>query len=145
MNRVGVSSCDISQRFVIHLCIPLRFYRCDLIRSISHAVHLHLLWPVLPFSDLLSILIRSAMHPFILFTLDFSSSSFVCKALSTDDTVVELISLNMVFSFINIPVFAITRTPFHCVSPYFKSFSTQTAHTSTVTLVSALGYTISLD
>ena len=145
MYGVEVSSGDLSQWFVNHLYIPLRFYHYDLIRSISHFVHLHLLWPVMLFSDLLSILFCSAMHPFILFTLDFSSSSFICMALSTDDTVVELTSLKIVSSFINVRVFAITRTPFHCVSPYFKSLSTQTAHTSTVTLVFALVHTILLD
>ena len=86
-----------------------------------------------------------SMHPFILFTLDFSPSSFICKALPMDDTVVELTSLKIMSSFINIRVFAITGTPFHCVSPYFKSFSTQTAHKSTITLVSALVYTVSLE
>ena len=145
MYGIDVSSCDVSKWFMNHLYLPLRFHRCDLIRSISHFVHLHLLWPVLPFSDLLSILFCSAMHPFILFTIDFSPSSFICKALPTDDTVVELISLKIVSSFINIRVFAITRTLLHCVSPYFKSLSMETAHKSTITLVSALLHTISLE
>ncbi len=70
---------------------------------------------------------------------------FVYKACSKGSTIVVLIWLTCISSLINIRVFAITRSPFHCVSPYFNSFSIQTAHKSTITLVSALVYSILLD